>query len=71
MNYSTPNWDAMVIYELHVGSFLFDPVSPGRRGTFNTVISKLPYLVDLGINVIHVIPAASSRVAIQRTSPRP
>jgi hypothetical protein len=21
MNYSTPNWDELVIYELHVGSF--------------------------------------------------
>ena len=55
----------MVIYELHVGSFLFDPASPGGRGSFNTVISNLPYLADLGINVIHVLPAASSRVPIQ------
>jgi 1,4-alpha-glucan branching enzyme len=28
INYSTPNWDEMVIYKLHVGSFLFDPASP-------------------------------------------
>ena len=58
MNYSTPNWDEIVIYELHVGSFLFDPASPSGRGSFTTVISKLPYLADLGINVIHVMPAA-------------
>jgi len=58
MNYSTPNWDEIVIYELHVGSFLFDPASPSGRGSFTTVIGKLPYLADLGINVIHVMPAA-------------
>ena len=58
MNYSTPGWDEMAIYELHFGSFLFDPAAPGSRGAFNTVIGKLPYLADLGINVIHVMPAA-------------
>src|SRR5690348_14706962 len=48
----------MVIYELHVGSFLFDPTTPGGGGGFAAVIRKLPYLANLGINVIHVMPAA-------------
>ena len=47
----------MVIYELHVGSFLFDPGSSNGRGDFNTVIGKLAYLADLGINTIQVMPS--------------
>jgi 1,4-alpha-glucan branching enzyme len=39
--YSTPPWNELVIYELHVGSFQFDPASPNRRGNFDTVIGKL------------------------------
>jgi 1,4-alpha-glucan branching enzyme len=55
--YSTPSWNEMVIYELHVGSFLFDPAGPNGRGDFNTVIGKLGYLADLGINTIQVMPS--------------
>ena len=55
--YSVPPWNEMVIYELHVGSFLFDPASLSGRGDFNTVIGKLGYLADLGINTIQVMPS--------------
>lgn len=55
--YSTPPWNELVIYELHVGSFLFDPTTPNGRGDFDTVISKLPYLRDLGINAIQLMPS--------------
>jgi 1,4-alpha-glucan branching enzyme len=55
--YSTPSWNEMVIYELHVGSFLFDPGSLSRRGDFKTVIGKLGYLADLGINTIQIMPS--------------
>ena len=54
--YSTPPWNELVIYELHVGSFMFDPASPNRRGNFDTVIGEL-YLQDLGINAIQVMAA--------------
>ncbi len=56
-HYSTPPWNEMVIYELHVGSFLFDPSRSNGRGDFGTVIAKLDYLLDLGINVIQVMPS--------------
>jgi 1,4-alpha-glucan branching enzyme len=56
-DYSTPPWNEMVIYELHVGSFLFDPGSRNGRGDFNTVIGKLDYLQDLGVNAIQVMPS--------------
>ena len=55
--YSTPPWNEWVIYELHVGTFRFDAASRDGRGTFRTVIEKLDYLRDLGINVIEVMAA--------------
>jgi 1,4-alpha-glucan branching enzyme len=55
--YRTPAWNEMVIYELHVGSFLFDPANRGGRGDFDTVITKLDYLGDLGINAIQLLPS--------------
>jgi maltooligosyltrehalose trehalohydrolase len=41
----------MVIYELHVGTFT-------SAGTFDGVISKLPYLQELGVNTIELMPLA-------------
>jgi maltooligosyltrehalose trehalohydrolase len=41
----------MIIYELHVGTFT-------SEGTFEGVISKLPYLKELGINAIELMPVA-------------
>jgi 1,4-alpha-glucan branching enzyme len=59
--YQTPPWNETVIYEVHVGTFLFDPASEAalgyRRGTFNSLISKLDYLRDLGINAIEIMAA--------------
>jgi 1,4-alpha-glucan branching enzyme len=52
----TPPWNELVIYELHVGSFLFDARTSGR-GNFDTVISKLDELRDLGINAIQLMPS--------------
>jgi 1,4-alpha-glucan branching enzyme len=46
----------LVIYELHIGSFHVE--KPGSPGTFDSAIAKLPYLRDLGINVVEVMPVA-------------
>jgi maltooligosyltrehalose trehalohydrolase len=43
--------DAPVIYELHVGTFT-------RSGTFRDAIERLPDLVDVGVNVIELMPVA-------------
>lgn len=43
--------EEMIIYELHVGTFT-------AEGTFEGVVSKLDYLVDLGINTIEIMPVA-------------
>ena len=56
--YQTPAWNETVIYEVHVGSFKFDPASLwAGAGTFNSLISKLDYLQDLGVNAIEVMAA--------------
>lgn len=52
--FTMPNWNEMVIYELHIGTF---NAMPGTIGTFDEAISRLDYLKDLGINAIEVMPA--------------
>ncbi|MBZ5859370.1 glycogen debranching protein GlgX [Flavihumibacter profundi] len=48
-----------VIYELHVGGFTRHPsanVGESKRGTFAGLVEKIPYLVDLGINAVELLP---------------
>ncbi|KAK3614323.1 hypothetical protein LTR56_027326 [Elasticomyces elasticus] len=56
-NYSSPSWNKLVIYELHVGTFKFDTHSTNGRGSFETVIGQLLYLQDLGVNAIQLMPS--------------
>ena len=55
-NFQMPPWNELVIYEMHVGTFNDAPGS--GPGTFEEVIPKLPYLRDLGINAIEILPVA-------------
>jgi 1,4-alpha-glucan branching enzyme len=48
-----PTWDDLVIYEMHVGTFA---ASGDRAGTFDEARRRLPYLEDLGISAIQVMP---------------
>jgi len=48
-----------IIYELHVRGFTRNPnsgVSERNRGTYAGVIEKIPYLRDLGITAIELLP---------------
>jgi glycogen operon protein len=48
-----------VIYELHVGGFTRHPnsgVAPEKRGTFAGLIEKIPYLRDLGVTALELLP---------------
>lgn len=55
-NFQMPPWNELVIYEMHVGTF---NEAPGTGpGTFEEIIPKLPYLADLGINAIEIMPVA-------------
>ncbi|MBZ5536299.1 MAG: alpha amylase C-terminal domain-containing protein [Acidobacteriia bacterium] len=56
-DFVTPPWNEMVVYEIHVGSFTVDQSTPIKRGTFRSLATKLPYLRDLGINAIEVMPS--------------
>lgn len=50
---------ASVIYELHVGGFTKNPNSalpPEQRGTFAGLIAKIPYLKELGITAVELLP---------------
>lgn len=44
-------WEQAVVYEMHTGTFT-------PEGTFHTAIAKLPYLAELGVTVIEVMPVA-------------
>ncbi len=48
------SWQELVIYELHIGTFNDQVV--GAPGTFDTAIVMLPYLSDLGVNAVEVMP---------------
>ncbi len=48
-----------VIYEMHVGGFTRNPnsgVMPAKRGTYAGLIEKIPYLVDLGVTAVELLP---------------
>ncbi|EMS9949219.1 malto-oligosyltrehalose trehalohydrolase [Enterobacter hormaechei subsp. xiangfangensis] len=44
-------WEETVIYELHIGTFT-------GEGTFRAAIDKLPYLAELGITQLEVMPVS-------------
>ena len=48
-----------IIYEMHVGGFTRNPnsgIAPEKRGTFAGVIEKIPYLKNLGITAVELLP---------------
>ncbi len=48
-----------IIYEAHVRGFTADPrsgVAAGRRGTYAGFIEKIPYLADLGVTAVELLP---------------
>jgi glycogen operon protein len=48
-----------VIYEMHVAGFTRHPssgVARERRGTYAGLIDKIPYLQDLGVTVVELLP---------------
>jgi glycogen operon protein len=47
----------MIIYEMHVGGFTRHPSSGVKQpGTFAGVIEKIPYLKDLGVTAVELLP---------------
>ncbi len=68
-NYSTPAWNELVIYEMHIRTFIpgdgsiKDAAGNSIRtgdgayiGSFDSAATRLDYLRDLGINAIELMP---------------
>jgi len=52
--------EGAVIYELHVGGFTRHPSSGVRQpGTFSGLTEKIPYLRDLGVTHVQLLPVAA------------
>ncbi|MBR8832187.1 MAG: Glycogen operon protein GlgX [Chroococcopsis gigantea SAG 12.99] len=52
-------FSSSIIYELHVGGFTRNPNSElegDKRGTFAGLIQKIPYLKNLGITAVELLP---------------
>lgn len=52
-------FSSTVLYEVHVGGFTRNPnsgVAEERRGTYAGLIEKIPYLKDLGITAVELMP---------------
>ncbi|NEP01049.1 MAG: glycogen debranching protein GlgX [Symploca sp. SIO2E9] len=52
-------YSVTVIYEMHVGGFTRNPnsgVSPELRGTYAGIVEKIPYLKELGITAVELLP---------------
>lgn len=48
-----------VIYEMHVGGMTRHPssgVAESRRGTYAGLVEKIPYLKDLGVTAVEILP---------------
>jgi 1,4-alpha-glucan branching enzyme len=58
----TPHFEDLVLYQLHVGVF-FTPNLPNRAGTFLDVARKVPYLRDLGVTAVQLLPIQEFQTA--------
>ncbi len=48
-----------IIYEMHVGGFTRNPnsgVDTAKRGTYAGLVEKIPYLKDLGVTAVELLP---------------
>ena len=52
-------FDDSIIYELHVRGFTAHPnsgVTPAERGTYAGLVDKIPFLQDLGVTTVELMP---------------
>lgn len=54
VKWEMPPRESLVMYELHLGAFTDD--IPGRESRFSRALKRLPYLKELGINCIQLMP---------------
>lgn len=56
-NFNPPPKNMQIMYELHIGTF--NRPDAATPGTFDTAIERIPYLKDLGINMVELMPVTS------------
>ncbi len=52
-------YSSTIIYELHIGGFTKNPnsgIEESKRGTFLGLIEKIPYLKNLGVTAVELMP---------------
>ncbi len=57
--YPRHSFSKTIIYELHVKGFTRHPnsgIKANKRGTYAGLIEKIPYLIDLGITAVELLP---------------
>ena len=60
--------EELIIYEMHVRGFTRSPTSGvDHPGTFLGVVEKIPYLRELGVTAVELLPV--SRDALEGTGP--
>jgi glycogen operon protein len=50
---------SIVIYEMHVRGFTRSPssgVAPEKRGTYAAIVDRIPYLKELGVTMVELLP---------------
>jgi 1,4-alpha-glucan branching enzyme len=52
----TPRFENMIIYELHVGTFVGKNDGQQYPGNFKNLLTKLDYIKSLGANMIEILP---------------
>ena len=62
IQFELPPHNALVIYEMHVGSFMSHE---GETGKFETSLQQLDHLKKLGINAVQIMPVAEVRQFIR------
>jgi 1,4-alpha-glucan branching enzyme len=58
-NFITPDYSNLIIYQIHIG--VYAPAVFPNNGTFLDVITKIDYLVALGINLLQPLPIAECK----------
>jgi 1,4-alpha-glucan branching enzyme len=55
-DFSAADWNQLVIYEMHIGSFT--PDAGQTPGAFEKVLTQLDHLKRLGVNAVQIMPVA-------------
>ncbi len=66
-------WSETVIYETHVRGLTIHPSSGVEHtGTYRGVMEKIPYLVDLGVTAVELMPVQEfNETSVTRRNPQP